>query len=75
MPKTIATQVRAESNGIIGDAFIQISERCLNCKFLRNPPLTCEAFINGIPNEILSGDFDHIEEFEGDQGIIFEKDE
>ena len=73
MIKAIATPVRAETNGIIGDALIEISERCLDCKFLRNPPLTCEAFIDGIPNEILSGSFDHVEEFKGDHGIVFEK--
>jgi len=73
MPKTKQTNVRAETDGIIGDAVFEISERCLDCKFLRNPPLTCEAFIDGIPDEILSGEFDHVEPFNGDHGIMFEK--
>jgi len=73
MVNTKQTMVRSESDGIIGDSIIEISERCLDCVHLRMPPLTCAAFIDGIPNEILSGDFDHVEPFDGDNGIMFEK--
>lgn len=73
MVATKQTRVRAEADGIVGDAIFDISERCLACRFLRNPPLTCDAFIEGIPQEILSGKFDHKEEFEGDNGITFKK--
>ena len=34
--------------------------------------LTCRAFKGGIPNDILSGEFDHRFEHEGDEGILFE---
>ena len=34
--------------------------------------LTCIAFKEGIPNDILSGEFDHRFEHEGDEGILFE---
>ena len=32
----------------------------------------CKAFLDGIPNEILSGGNDHKEPFKGDNGIRFE---
>lgn len=31
----------------------------------------CVAFPAGIPQEILSGEFDHSEEYEGDKGLRF----
>ena len=33
----------------------------------------CEAFPDGIPEEIWGGDFDHREPFAGDGGFLFEK--
>lgn len=33
---------------------------------------TCEAFPNGIPDEITYGNIDHKRSFHGDNGIIFE---
>jgi len=32
----------------------------------------CEAFVEGIPRVIYTGEHDHKEEFEGDNGIRFE---
>lgn len=34
----------------------------------------CEAFPDGIPNEILHEGYDHRQPFEGDGGILFESD-
>lgn len=36
-------------------------------------PATCAAFPDGIPDEILVGDFNHTEPYPGDRGIRFEK--
>ena len=33
--------------------------------------MTCDAFPDGIPDEILDGGDDHLESFEGDNGIQF----
>ena len=73
MPEVKNIHIRLSSSGTQGDAIVAISKRCLDCRFLRNPPLTCDAFVEGIPGEILNGDFDHVEPFEGDDGIQFEK--
>ena len=52
---------------------------CLFCKRYREgkdwgDPNTCEAFPEGIPDEIQLGGFDHRKPFKGDGGIMFEKD-
>ena len=55
---------------------------CSSCKRFRRGILveidgerfgTCDAFPNGIPREIELGDFDHHEEYAGDNGIRYEK--
>jgi hypothetical protein len=33
----------------------------------------CDAFPNGIPDEIIYGDIDHKSPYTGDHGIVFEK--
>ena len=54
---------------------------CVYCKNLtvladqtapRNSPLTCKAFPNGIPAEIVSGRVEHTRPHSGDKGIRFE---
>lgn len=48
---------------------------CFDCKHLDEfsfDPLKCQAFPEGIPEEILTGEHDHSKPFEGDNGIQFE---
>jgi len=49
--------------------------RCSYCKYLNEKKLvTCKAFPKGIPHEILSSEFNHINPYPGDHGIQFELD-
>ena len=49
-----------------------MTNQCPKCKHLFIGKLSCDAFPNGIPTEILSGNFDHTKEFKDDSGIRFE---
>ncbi|MBE0418183.1 MAG: hypothetical protein IBX63_10500 [Coriobacteriia bacterium] len=46
---------------------------CPTCKHLwpTSEPLACEAFPDGIPDDILMG-FDHRKPYEGDGGVRYE---
>lgn len=46
-------------------------QQCATCKHA-NVDLTCTAFPDGIPAEILTGEFDHTEEYPGDNGARYE---
>jgi hypothetical protein len=48
-----------------------MTEQCPVCKHYLNL-FECEAFPEGIPDEILSGEVDHTEPYPGDNGIRFE---
>ncbi len=54
-----------ESFGVIREPI------CFFCKHLLVWP-RCEAFLNGIPQEIRNGENDHRQPVEGDGGIQFE---
>jgi len=56
-----------------GDPPVKVLQ-CFACQHLQDyeGKLTCRAFPEGIPDEILSGDFDHSNAYEGDNGIRFE---
>lgn len=50
---------------------------CMQCKHLIKPPpgefgFKCDAFPDGIPEEIFSGEVEHTKPYPGDHGIMFE---
>ena len=45
---------------------------CNKCKYKNMGEETCTAFPDGIPEEVLRGEFIHILPYEGDNGITFE---
>ena len=45
---------------------------CNTCKHFINNTLTCKAFPERIPNDILDGKANHKKPFEGDHGIQYE---
>ena len=47
------------------------STQCHDCLHYSGE-FKCEAFLEGIPRAIYTGEHDHKEEFEGDNGIRFE---
>jgi len=53
-----------------------LSLQCFFCKRLstsKNKAIVCDAFKNGVPVEILTGEHDHTKPYKGDNGIVFEK--
>lgn len=55
------------------------SSQCLECRHYRGvqerkdfPVHVCEAYPDGIPEEIVTGMHDHRAPFAGDNGILFE---
>ena len=50
--------------------------KCLQCKFFHNKDyvnLTCDAFPQKIPEEIVDNIFIHTKPYPGDNGIMFEE--
>lgn len=47
------------------------SSQCTECKHYRGE-IECDAFPDGIPEEIITGKHDHREPYSGDDGIRFE---
>lgn len=49
-----------------------ITNQCPVCKHYLGD-LSCEAYPDGIPEDIITGQFDHKEQHNGDNGIRFEQ--
>jgi len=46
--------------------------QCAECRHYQGE-LKCDAFLNGIPYEVMSGEFDHTEKYPGqDNDIVYE---
>lgn len=52
------------------DDEVQLSQ-CANCQHKTKSGATCTAFPQGIPQEILTNQFDHTQPYPGDNGIRF----
>jgi len=54
---------------------IGIEPMCTDCKHfsVREGKLRCEAFPDGIPDEIFLGGVEHTKPYKGDNGIQYEK--
>ena len=48
------------------------SSQCFVCKHYTGV-ITCKAFPDKIPDDIITGMFDHTKPYKGDNGIRFEK--
>lgn len=48
------------------------SDQCITCKHKWPGALQCNAFPDGIPVEIVTGEHDHRKPFDGDGGIRYE---
>lgn len=48
---------------------------CFRCKHLNDDEVSCKAYPNVIPREILVGEQPHDKPYKGDNGIQFEEDE
>lgn len=73
MPETSIYPFRLEDRNIKGDIAIQVSEQCQDCEHFALYSPSCKAFPEGIPRNILDGDFDHTKIHpDQDNDILFE---
>ncbi|TQD23543.1 hypothetical protein [Methanolobus vulcani] len=69
----------AESDAIVLDDsvlddifFSPVCTKCMHLHFTADMKHTCDAFPDGIPEEIWKGDNDHTKPYSGDNGLLFE---
>jgi hypothetical protein len=72
MPETKRIWVPVREGEIRADTWPHVSVQCLGCKHFLFEGLSCDAFPEGIPREIVEGKFDHSAPYEGDGGIRYE---
>lgn len=51
---------------------VQVLGQCVGCVHKHLGANTCDAFPRGIPEPITWGEFDHRNEYPGDQGVRYE---
>ncbi len=51
---------------------VNSAQQCATCKNHIPMTLTCKAFPERIPDEIMDGKWDHREHYQGDNGILYE---
>ena len=68
MIKTQTKTIQLVAGGATTSIPVEVSEQCLRCKRLKQDFITCSAFPEGIPEEIITGKFDHQKPFGGDGG-------
>lgn len=73
--KAIITNLTLQDGETEAVATQPISEQCLACQHNNPDILTCSAYPDGIPHDILSGGFDHTKPHEGDNGVRYEAQE
>lgn len=56
-----------------GEPQFEVIGICGSCIWQRQNPLKCRAFPDGIPKEILFGDFLHVKPYKGDHGVQFRR--
>lgn len=71
MIRTVDIILPVETDGLLADMPVTISEQCATCANWLNG-LTCRAFPSGIPDAILDGEHDHRAPFDGDGGIRYD---
>lgn len=69
--RRVSVPIVDDNNRIIAHMPVTISEQCATCKNW-TIALSCRAFPDGIPDEILSGEVDHSKSYPGDSGILYD---
>lgn len=81
MSEARAREAAATQTGLSdGDVIDQnISRQCITCAYLfrfdtSSDSIACLAFPEGIPETIITGDFDHSKPYVGDHGLRYQPD-
>ena len=69
--KVLDINIPAYGDGFVADIPMKITDQCLSCIRLHRDLLRCDAFPEGLPENIRQGKFDHTEPYDGDHGVQF----